>query len=264
MARAELVDGWGQPAEVDFPVPKVRVYGEPPTPTPTRTPTPTVTPTPTSTATATATREPQALYLPLLLHLKCGDTERNADVVLVLDASTSMSETTSPGGPTKLQAAKDAARVFMGQLVAGRDQVALVQFNSEATVLVDLTDQPTVAIAGLDRISQASGTAINKALTAGAAVFGGPGRRVSNNAVLILLTDGEPTGTTREEVLAAAGQAQAAALVFTIGLGQAVDQELLRAIASRSNGFFYAPDTSQLALIYSQIAYEIPCRPGWP
>ena len=263
-ARAELVDGWGQPAAVDFPVPKVRVYGEPPTPTPSRTPTPTVTPTPTATATATATREPRALYLPLLLHLKCGDTERNADVVLVLDASTSMSETTSPGGPTKLEAAKDAARAFLGQLVAGRDQAALVQFNSEATVLVDLTDQPAVAIAGLDRISQASGTAINRALTAGAAVFGGANRRPSNNAVLILLTDGEPTGTTREEVLAAAAQAQASALVFTIGLGQAVDQDLLRAIASRPTGFFYAPDTSQLAIIYSQIAYAIPCRPGWP
>lgn len=263
-ARAQLIDGWGQPASVDFPVPMVRVYGEAPTPTPTRTATPTVTPTPTATASPTATREPQALYLPLLLHLKCGDTERNADVVLVLDASTSMNETTSPGGPTKLQAAKDAARAFLGQLVAGRDQAALVQFNSEATLLVDLTDQPAIAIAGLDRISQSGGTAIDKALTAGAAVLRGPGRRASNNAVLILLTDGEPTGTTREQVLAAALEARSAALVFTIGLGTAVDQDLMRAIASRPNGFFYAPDTSQLALIYSQIAYEIPCRPGWP
>ncbi len=263
-AQARLTDGWGRPATVDFPVPKVRVYGEPPTPTPTRTQTPTVTPTPTATATATATREPQALYLPLLLHLRCGDTERNADVVLVLDASTSMSETTSPGGPSKLQAAKDAARVFLGQLVPGRDQAALVQFNSEATLLVPLTDQPAAAIAGLDRISQAGGTAIDKALLAGAAALQVPQRRPSNNAVLVLLTDGEPTGTTREQVLAAAVTAQEQALVFTIGLGQAVDQELLRAIASRPSGFFYAPDTSQLAIIYAQIAYEIPCRPGWP
>ncbi len=53
-------------------------------------------------------------------------------------------------------------------------------------------------------------------------------------------------------------------LVFTIGLGQAVDQVLMRDIASQPAWYFFAPDTSQLEAIYGQIAYSIPCKPMWP
>ena len=42
------------------------------------------------------------------------DETRNTDVALVIDISGSMSETTSPGGPTKLEAAREAARSFLG------------------------------------------------------------------------------------------------------------------------------------------------------
>ncbi|MBK8540645.1 MAG: VWA domain-containing protein [Ardenticatenia bacterium] len=93
----------------------------------------------------------------------------------------------------------------------------------------------------------------------------GSARRPGNNPVIILLTDGEPTGTTTDAVQQAALRAKGAGmLVFTIGLGQAVDQALLGSIASRPEWAYLAPDTSDLAGIYERIVYVIPCKPEWP
>ena len=261
-AEADVLDGWNKPHKVTLPVPKVRVYGELP---PTATPTPTATHTPEPTPTPGPTRIPKPVYLPITLRDRCTPKDRNADVALVIDTSGSMSAPTSPGGPSKLEAAKDAARVFLEQLVAGRDQSSIVQFNNEALVVVPLTDDPAVAIAGLDKLTQAPGTRIDLALDAGHQVLVGPDHRPDNNAVLILLTDGKPTGTTEEEVLAAAGRAhEAGILVFTIGLGSAVDGELLSRIASQPDWYYPAPDTSDLEDIYRQIVTQIPCVPRWP
>jgi sugar lactone lactonase YvrE/uncharacterized protein YegL len=268
-ALADVVDGWGNAQQLRLPVPKIRVYGElPPTPTftPTRTPTPTVTLTPEPTSTPRPTKVPVPIYLPILLKTAdCKPGSRNADVALVIDTSGSMSETTSPGGPTKLVAAQDAARAFLGQLQAGRDQVALVQFNTTATVVEPLTGNIAAVTAAVSRLTQAPGTRIDLALDLATAELVGPGRLPGNNPVIILLTDGEPTGATPDDVRQAANRARAAGmLVFTIGLGQAVDQQLMRDVATIPEWYFFAPDTSDLAGIYGQIAYAIPCKPEWP
>jgi Mg-chelatase subunit ChlD len=176
-----------------------------------------------------------------------------------------MSETTSPGGPTKLVAARDAARSFLKQLVLGQDQAALVQFNTTSSTVVALTGNIASVDAGLDQLTQAVGTRIDLALDEATAQLTGPSHKPGNNQVIILLTDGEPTGATPDEVRAAAKKARdAGMLVFAIGLGQAVDQTLMRDIASKPEWYFFAPDTSQLEAIYGQIAYSIPCKPMWP
>jgi Mg-chelatase subunit ChlD len=176
-----------------------------------------------------------------------------------------MSGTTSAGGPTKLEAAREAARSFVEQLVVGRDQAALIQFNSEAVVLVSLTGDIPAVTAGLDRLTQSTGTRIDLALEAARAELTGPTRKEENNPVIILLTDGEPTLTTPEAVRLAAQRAKDEGhLIFTIGLGEEVDGDLLSDVATRPDWYFYAPDTSDLQGIYEQIAYEIPCQPMWP
>ncbi|RIL10781.1 hypothetical protein DCC79_06935 [bacterium] len=274
-AVAEGTDGWDQPFKVTLPVPRIRVYGEPPptatptpsrTPTPTATATPTVTPSPTITPSPTPTPIPKPVYLPLLLKTReCKPETRNADVALVIDTSNSMSERTRPDGPTKLEAAREAARAFVLQLVPGRDQAAVVQFNSAATRVLGLTDDPARVSAALDTLTQGGGTRIDEGLDLARGELEGPAHRATNNRVLILLTDGAPSGTTPEAVKAAAARAIAAGvLVFTIGLGRDLDEALLREIASRPEWYFAAPDTSDLAAIYARIVYEIPCQPEWP
>ncbi|MCE7939883.1 MAG: VWA domain-containing protein, partial [Chloroflexi bacterium CFX6] len=130
---------------------------EPPTstPPPTDTPEPTPTPTPTSTPAPptptpppptplpTATPKPAPIYLPLVVREQCRPDKARADIVLVLDASSSMLEPTRSGRP-KLAAAAEAARLFVDRLdfapdAAGKaDQAALVVFNRAATTLVPL------------------------------------------------------------------------------------------------------------------------------
>ncbi len=261
-AVADGTDGWGKPIHAVLPIPRIRVYGELP-------PTPTAKPPATATATTTPTprpaRPPMPKYLPVLLKTRdCRET-RSADVALVIDTSVSMSDRTGAEGPTKLEAARDAALVFVGMLVAGRDQVAVIQYNVAVTVLVALTDDPGEARAALGRLSQAAGTRIDLALDAARAELTSPAHRPANNPVLILLTDGVPTGTTKDAVLAAAAAVHRAGILsFTVGLGGDVDADLLRRIASRPDWYYPAPDTSDLAGIYSQIAYQIPCQPDWP
>ncbi len=254
-AYAEGDHGWDDEFRVDYPVPRIRVYGELPTPTST----PTATPEPIPTGV------PVPIFLPVTVKQSCTPRDRNADVVLAIDTSGSMSETTGAGGPTKFEAAKDAARAFLLQLVSGRDQAALLQFNGEVAVVVPLSDDPVEVADGLDRLTQAAGTRIDLALEAGLTELTGEARRPENNPVLIVLTDGEPTGTTPDEVRAAADATKAAGiLVFTIGLGDSLDIDLLRDVASRPEWAFIAPETSDLAAIYDAIVEEIPCVYGWP
>ncbi len=258
-AVADLVDGWAGTHRLVLPIPKIRVYGERPTITPTPSPSPTATP--------TAEPLPPAvpLFLPVALRTEpCLPDSRNADVALAIDTSVSMTEATAGGG-SKLDAAREAARLFLSLVRPGRDQAAVIQFNTTATVLVPLTEDLAAVGEGLDRLTVAAGTRLDLALDAGRGELTGPSRRPANNPVLILLTDGRPTGTTSEEVRRA-GQLcrDAGLLVFTIGLGDDVDQPLLASIASRPEWCFVAPDAAELAAIYRQIAYEIPCRPQWP
>lgn len=48
--------------------------------------------------------------------------------------------------------------------------------------------------------------------------------------------------------------------IYAIGLGQDVDQVLLADIATKPEWYFFAPDTSDLAEIYSQM---VPKSRSW-
>lgn len=217
------------------------------------------------TATPRPTAEPKPLYLPIAVKDACKGQDLYADIALVIDTSGSMSDPTTPGGPTKLVAAREAARGFLAQLSPGNDQAAVIQFNSAAAVIVPLADDPAQVMAGLDQLTQAAGTRLDLAFAAARRELTGPGRRPRNNPVLVLLTDGEPTGTTKADVLGEAlATRNAGILVYTIGLGSDVDHDLLRSCATAENRYYFAPQTGDLAAIYAQVAFRLPCRPIWP
>jgi uncharacterized protein YegL len=247
------------------------------TPTPSTTPTrpppsASVTLTPTSTASPTVnytpepTLPPTPIFLPIVLRTEpCTPDTRSADVALVLDTSSSMNETTRPGGPTKFQAAQAAARLFLGELKSSRDQASLIQFNREATVVVPLTPNILAVTTGVGQLVQAPGTRIDLALVVAMEQLTGTLHRPENNPVIVLLTDGTPTGATPEDVRAAASRAKDGGIqVFTIGLGLDVDATLLRDVASRPEWYYPAADTNDLEAIYGKIVVEIPCKPVWP
>jgi Mg-chelatase subunit ChlD/sugar lactone lactonase YvrE len=251
LASLDYVDGLGSRGTLVFPVPFVSVTNCATatftiTPTPTRTPTPTPQP----------TREPIPAYLPAV-H-KCIRETRHADVALVLDSSTSMSERTTPGGPTKLEAAQRAATLFLNRLQMPRDRAVLVVFNSDAQVLQPLTGDRAQLVARLANLPQGAGTRIDKGIEAGHGALAAP---TANNRVLVLLTDGRPSGVTNELVLAEADRAKRSGIIiYTIGLGSDVDAALLRGVASAPDYYFFAPGGDDLERIYTAIAFSIPCR----
>jgi Mg-chelatase subunit ChlD len=263
------------------------------TSTPTMTPSPTATATdppdtatPTATATATPTTPPTPtplpgpVFLPLALHQTCTEERIFADVVLVLDLSTSMNRQTR-GGRSKLDAALGAAGDFVRRLdLAGggpqqRDRVAIVGFNDAAWTALALTGDGAAAARALFELPsrQAEGTRLDLAFLTGAAALEGVREPSVATPALILLTDGLPNrvpfgpGSANPEcpkqectVLAAAAVAKAAgARVFTIGLGERDDvlRELLRSAASEPSDYFFAPDGEDLTAIYGRIARQI-------
>lgn len=200
------------------------------------------------------------LYLPLALREQCTPDVRRVDAVLVIDASTSMTERT-PAGRMKIDAAIAAARSFLDALRCDRgDQAAIVAFNADATLLAPLTDDRAVLDAALAGIRTFPQTCIVCAVETAAATLDSPRHVPAHTAALILLTDGRSNPQPVGEAVERAADAKArGVVVFTVGLGAELDDAALAAMASRPAYAYRAPEAEGLAGIYAQIAVDIPC-----
>ena len=196
----------------------------------------------------------------------------HADIMLVLDMSTSMQRTTSDGR-IKVDAAIEAARAFVSELDLERDgwgrqdQLGIVGFNGSAWTETTLTENRERIDQALSRLPErmAEGTRLDLALSEGLNAWFSSGRIPENRPVMVLLTDGlpnkvptpVPSGRQEDTVLAEAARVKAAGMrVFTIGLGLPDDvfRELLEGMASNPRDHYFAPDSEDLSDIYRQIA----------
>lgn len=261
-AVAYFTDSGGIRRRYTFPRPLVEVIAPTPTATVTSRPTETETPRPTEIATLlpTATEIPGAVYLPLLLREKCVPEQQRMDVVLVIDASTSMLDRTA-ANRTKLDAARAAAVAFLARLRLGTgDQASAVVFNSEAMLLQELTDERAALENALDRITVAPQTCIVCGVEVARLELGSQRRIAGNRGVIILLTDGRSNPQPISSAVAAAIAAKMEGVaIFTIGLGEEAEKEGLTAMASKPEWYYPVPDAEVLAEIYTEIAVAIPC-----
>ncbi len=228
------VDALGNAGRLVFPVPRVLV-------------------------TAPARR---AIYLPLLLRERCLNRGRPVDLVLVLDSSSSMAEPArgeEPAGPTKLDAAKAAAGAFLRFLQLPIDRAAVLGFNETAALAIGLSGELDRLDAALAGLSTATGTRIDRGLEAATAELA-VGRRPGALPVVILLTDGLQNGDPAPVSRAADALKATGALVYTIGLGDAVDRALLQQAASSADRFYSSPSAADLASIYAQISERLRCE----
>jgi Mg-chelatase subunit ChlD len=293
-AVGELLDNQNRSKDFDFPLPHVTVLQPfplatvtlpPPTPTYTPTPTPTntppFTPTPTNTPTPTPTptRVPGPIYLPILLREACERQYVFADIVLVLDVSTSMDRPTREGR-SKMSAAIAAAQDFVSVVDLTPDeqgrhsQMAVVGFNREAWTEIGLSKDRAAldrALANLPKRRQTF-TRLDLAFEQGQKTLFGPGRIETNTPVIVLLTDGlpemvpvGPDGTKQSTVRLAAQRAKdAGARVYTIGIGAPtdIDPQLLADCASAPGDYYYQADAEDLSHIYNEIAFSFGCLGG--
>jgi Mg-chelatase subunit ChlD len=210
--------------------------------------------------TAVPTGAQVSVYLPTLLHEHCTPTQRRMDAALVIDASSSMLQSTVIGR-TKLAAAIDAAQVFLSHVhLETGDQAAVIAFNGDAWLRARLTTDRAVLYSALTGIQTAQYTRIDRGIAVAHEELTGSRRRADNIAVMIVLTDGKANPVPVDVAIDEARRAKGSAIViFTVGLGADLNVDGLRAMASAPDYFYIAPDAERLAEIYEAIAVAVPC-----
>ena len=241
-----------------------------PTDTPTAdTPTPTIGPSDTPTVPAdTPTPEPTQTpgtyyaYLPITLVKVCSSLETaSTDVILVIDASSSMDELS--GGQKKIDAAKAAASTFLSLLNPELDQVGVVAFDESILLAFAPNSDLAAADAAISGIQPGSGTRIDLAIAEASQLLWIDHVNHADNRVIVLLTDGRPNAGTENAVLEAAQNAKSKpnTTLYTIGLGGDVDPDLLKQVAS-DGAYLDAPSADELESIYRELARDLPCPGG--
>jgi Mg-chelatase subunit ChlD len=232
-ADADFVDDLGNPGQLVFPIPYVRVWD--------------------------ASSMPHHVYLPATFGRGCIPLQQSLDVVLILDTSSSMSEPAfeDQARGTKLDAAIAAIDDFV-RLMRRDDWAALVAFDATARVELPLTADRAAFRSALSGLTQDEGTQIDDGLVAAGQVL--ETRRSEARPAVVLLTDGRHGGEA-DDVLVAASEVKRSATLITIGLGENVDHTLLRSVASSSGLYYPAPTAADLADIYASISAMLPCAP---
>lgn len=174
------------------------------------------------------------------------------DNVLVLDRSGSMAD--PAGSRTKIDALQKAARLYYDLLRpdpgdGSGDQIAMVKYNNTAQdyftplQLKNSTIEPLVldlvsesAITDAARLQPSGGTCISCGMTNGAnLLLASPDTR---KQVMVVMTDGlETAGPGVSTVLGGITSANPDIMMYSLGLGNAIDGPLLQSITNVGNGY---------------------------
>jgi len=179
-------------------------------------------------------------------------TASNADIVIALDSSGSMSELfffgNDPWGKRK-----DAAKELIDRL-SSTDRVAVVDFDDGAQVLFPLTTLGSSIVreqakSAVDQVDDSGGTDLDAGLGLSLRELAAADAKGRDRHV-IFLTDG--VGQYTSGSLSA--ESTKGIAIHTIGLGDGVDEALLRGIAEVSGGSYHAvADASDLIEVFERI-----------
>jgi Ca-activated chloride channel family protein len=210
---------------------------------------------------------------------------RQGTVILAFDVSSSMNA--KDLAPTRLVAAKRAARSFVDSQPSSI-RIGVVAFSDAGFVVQPPTRSRRDVLAAVNRLSANGGTALGRGiLTSLSAVAGKtltldrtalergarqPSVHFLGSAAIVLLSDGDNTAQLNPLTLAPVA-AQAGVRIFPIGLGSpggavveisgyqvatALDAPLLRGVAHRSGGAYYAAsDANALQHVYDTIDLKL-------
>jgi Ca-activated chloride channel family protein len=217
-------------------------------------------------------------------------------VILSFDVSGSMAA--DDMAPTRMEAAKTAARSFVARQPPSILTGVVAFSDSGFSMLVPTEDEAEV-LAAIDRLDPERGTSIARgilsSLTAIAAADRDPAEGFYTNrspdpvalpdvvpagtfvpAAIVLLTDGE-NNQRPDPLEAAQAAADRGVRIFTVGIGTAegttlevegfkvhsrLDEPSLQRIADMTGGAYYtATDPGQLAAIYDNIETRLVLRP---
>ncbi len=175
-----------------------------------------------------------------------GESENHIAVALVIDSSGSMSS----NDPNDIRIS--VAKSFASKL--GKNDVAtVIDFDSNATLLTDFTSDQQVINDAILKIDHSGGTNLGRGIDVSLQQFDNYDKSDSAYKMVIMLTDGD--GSYNDELTLKA--AEEGIIIYTIGLGSDIDEELLRAIADGTSGkYYYASQADELETIFDEVAEE--------
>jgi len=199
------------------------------------------------------------------------------DVMLIVDMSGSMGDRLPGDVRTKIDGAKEAAKLFIDELNASVDKVGLVSFNQNAYLRSQLTDDFAAVKSAIDALTANGYTNIGDGIGYATNEFIARGRSGTTVWVMVLLSDGKanrPTGMNATQyALDKAKDAyekgsNQSLRIYTIGLGAKddIDEPLLKQIAKGpfvgityplEGKYYYAPSAEDLSDIYVNIAKDL-------
>jgi hypothetical protein len=187
------------------------------------------------------------------------------DVALALDRSGSMrSESANP--PEPFNTVKQTAGDFVNTLQTG-DNVAVISFGNTSTVESPFSPDLGRAISAINALSlgtTSEQTDIGDGLSSALSQLNSG--TDNNKKIIILLTDGVPNepqmagNKTYPQTYAqsvAGSFAVSDVLLYTIGLGNAVDTNFLKSLVSSDSYYFFAPTKADLSGIYNKISSSL-------
>jgi Ca-activated chloride channel family protein len=209
-----------------------------------------------------------------------------ATVILVIDTSGSM--VANDVEPSRLVAAQDAVRKFIGKL-PGRFRVGMISFSSQARVAMPITEDRDLAKQGVENLNAFGGTAIGDAIGRSLELLQESGRAAGVNvlpsgsktppAAIVLLSDGAQNRGRLQPIQAALRAKELKVPVYTVALGTPngsikindgsftttvsvpPDPQTLRQIALETGGQFYsAASSARLNAVYGTLASRLATR----
>lgn len=172
--------------------------------------------------------------LPLVSRFEKDKEKPSLAMVLVLDKSGSMSG-------TPLQLARQAAR-SAAELLGNQDQVAVIAFDDQAQLVLDLTPAANRAqvAAAIDSIAEGGGTNMQPAIVQARDILRGASAKLKH---VIALTDGQMDPSNLVEL--AREMADSGMTVSTVAMGGGAARELLTAMADAGHGRYYETDAPE-------------------
>jgi Ca-activated chloride channel family protein len=206
-------------------------------------------------------------------------------VILAFDVSNSM--TADDLEPTRMEAAKAAARTFV-ENQPSTIQIGVVAFSNGGLVVQPPTDDQAAILDAIDRLSPQGATSLGQGIFSALNAIAGEAIPIDpaaveagsaaldigeySSAVILLLTDGENTASPDPLEIAQLA-AEAGVRIYPIGIGSAegtvlqidgfnvltqLNEPALQQIASLTNGSYYhAEDEETLRSIYQNVDLQL-------